>query len=180
MPDERRFPMTNSRTSQSRFLWRKARGSSFAKFVVIAAVLVLGAMFLQYASKGGNAGGSPTAGSGGSGGLPVGFQHSSLKVAMDEAAGGPVLAFVTADWCGPCQSFKNGALSDPRFAQWIAQNGVKTAYIDSTNGNPEATQASVRAYPTLLYYRNGRETGRRVGGMPIDRLITWMEQANKG
>lgn len=149
-----------------------ARGGVLAKVIVAAVVLVLGGLFLRAALNSGGGGGVAA--------MPAGFEHTSLKAAMDQAQGGPVLAFATADWCGPCQALKKGAMADPRFEQWMTQNGVRAVYLDATNGNDEANQLGVQAIPTLIYFRNGRETARTTGVMPIDRLVSWMEQANKG
>ena len=148
-------------------------GGGLAKLLTIAVIVFLGGMFLRATLNGGSGGGGSQA-------IPASFAgYSSLQPALADAAGGPVLAFATADWCGPCQTFKKGALADEQFANWITQNGVKGVYLDSTSGHPDADKLGVQAIPTLVFFRDGKEVARNTGGMSTTQLIAWLERANK-
>ncbi|RMH09856.1 MAG: DUF255 domain-containing protein, partial [Planctomycetota bacterium] len=56
----------------------------------------------------------------------------TLSAALDESerTGRPVLAVVTADWCGACQALKRGALSDPEVEALVKASFVPV-YIDA-------------------------------------------------
>lgn len=108
--------------------------------------------------------------------------HTSLQEAIDlsERSGKPVLALATADWCGPCQALKRGALSDPRVAAWIEEQTVP-AYVDLTDANdPEASRAGrllgVSGIPTLVLLEDGGEVGRISGAVSADRLLEWLRE----
>lgn len=111
---------------------------------------------------------------------PAAFEsHATLSQALDTAGDGSVLAYATADWCGPCQAFKRGALANERFTQWIDSNDVTTAYLDATGANEEAQHLGISSIPTLVYFKHGKEVARHTGVMSADRLIGWLEQANQ-
>ena len=106
------------------------------------------------------------------------------KVSLDEAlarseqTGKPVLVMATADWCGPCQSLKRGALSDPEVSAWIGEHAI-AVYADFTDGTTEEAQRAgrllgIEAYPTLVLLRDGEVVGRRVGVLPADELLGWL------
>ncbi len=140
---------------------------------VLKAVMVIGAIFLvgMYLKAMLGGGHAPT---------PVVFEsHSTLDDAFQTAGDGTVLAFATADWCGPCQSLKRGALSDERFTQWIDANNVTTAYLDATGANADAEQLGISSLPTLVYFREGKEVARTSGVMSADRLLGWLDKANQ-
>ena len=70
------------------------------------------------------------------------------------ASGKPVLAFATADWCGPCQSLKRNALADKDVGRWISDN-THAVVIDGTDANPQVDSLGVTGFPTLLLLRPG-------------------------
>ena len=108
--------------------------------------------------------------------------HTSLEDALgqSEQSGKPVLVMATADWCGPCQTLKRGALSDPEVSAWIAEHAIP-AYADFTDSRtPEAQGAQrllqVEAFPTLVLLRDGEVVGRRVGVVSAGSLLEWLRQ----
>jgi thiol:disulfide interchange protein len=118
---------------------------------------------------------------GGAAPTPTAFaSHMTLEDALAESAasGKPVLAFATADWCGPCQSFKRGALADERVAAWIGENTLP-AYVDLTSDNdPRAQEAArlleVASVPALMLVQNGEVIARREGVVGADGLLEWL------
>lgn len=93
-------------------------------------------------------------------------------------SGKPALLFVTADWCGPCQGLKRGALADERVGAWIAAN-THPVYVDATSDLPrEAEGFNIEGFPTLLLVRDGREVSRIVGGVPTDELLGWLQSSS--
>ena len=137
------------------------------KLLGVAAAVFLGAMFFRTMLM--PSGPVPT---------PAAFEdHRPLSQALVDAEGGPVLAYATADWCGPCKVFKSGALADDRFTQWVASSGVTTAYIDLTSANEEGEALRIQSVPTLIYFRDGREVARKAGVMSTDALLAWLASA---
>lgn len=112
--------------------------------------------------------------------VPPNFRGDvSVTSAMQtaHASGRPVLALVTADWCGPCQSLKKHGLTDARVVAWIKDH-AETAYVDGTNDNPLVGQLNVEGYPTLvLLSKDGKELSRLTGNASGDEVLAWLEKA---
>lgn len=89
-----------------------------------------------------------------------------------------VFAVASAAWCGPCQSYKRGALADPRVSAWIEDNAVPLS-IDVTGGANEAAQRlGVSAIPaSFLLDAEGRILARHEGAMSGGTLLGWLRQA---
>tara|TARA_Y100001933_G_scaffold122861_1_gene122645 strand:+ start:304 stop:726 length:423 start_codon:yes stop_codon:yes gene_type:complete len=105
---------------------------------------------------------------------------SSLAQGMEKAnaAGKPVLAVVTADWCPPCQQLKRGALADPEVAAWIDANTVPV-YINSDESPDDAAALKVRALPTTVLLRDGEIIASRTGAAsPADYLAFLKDAAD--
>jgi thioredoxin 2 len=78
----------------------------------------------------------------------------------------PVVVDCYADWCGPCKIMAP-ILDD--FAR-AHEGEVLVAKLD-TDRNPAAAQRfGIRAVPTLLVFRHGRETARHAGVLRREEL----------
>jgi thiol:disulfide interchange protein len=115
---------------------------------------------------------------------PAAFDKSvTLQGAVDKAAaaGKPVLVFATADWCGPCQSFKRGALASDKVTRAITSKTVPVL-IDVTSAQtapPGSEKLGIQGIPVLIMYKNGAETARLVGGVGEAELLAWLDAAAK-
>ncbi|HMH83417.1 MAG TPA: thioredoxin [Gemmatimonadales bacterium] len=78
----------------------------------------------------------------------------------------PVVMDCYADWCGPCKIMAP-ILDD--FAH-DRQGEVLVTKLDTDRNPATARRFDVRAIPTLLVFRNGREVGRQAGVIPRERL----------
>ncbi|MFG0305918.1 MAG: thioredoxin family protein [Phycisphaerales bacterium JB040] len=96
--------------------------------------------------------------------------------AQGEASGKPVLAFVTAAWCGPCQSLKRNGLADERVQALIGERTVGVTLEETTEqGKRDMRGLPVRAYPTLVLLRDGEVVSMMEGAQPASAIVSWLE-----
>ena len=101
----------------------------------------------------------------------------TLQQAVDRSLekDGVVLAVVTADWCGPCQSYKKNGLTDERVARWITRHG-EPVYIGYDLNKELAEQLGVQSFPTTLFIYEGKTLGAISGVMSGDNLLTFLDR----
>jgi thioredoxin len=82
----------------------------------------------------------------------------------------------TARWCGPCKTL------EPVLAELVRdyRGGVAVTRIDVDDDPISAQRYDVRAMPTLVFVRDGKEVGRVVGARPRRFLAGVVDRALAG
>lgn len=123
------------------------------------------------------------------GGEPVELQGWSqdFSEAQSQAvqADAPMLVLFTADWCGPCQSFKREVLTKPD-AQAAVGEGFVPVKVDLTSGDPGseniavAERYGVRGIPTLLALNpDGEPISAFNGERSVSGLMDWLANLDR-
>lgn len=105
--------------------------------------------------------------------------------ARSQTSGTPVLAFFTADWCGPCQMMKRTTLADPEVTRAVEGRFIPV-YVDMTRVNQGdsavvalANKYGVRAFPTLIVLQGEEQVARMEGGLDVAGMTSWLATASR-
>ncbi len=135
---------------------KKTGFGSFLRAAVPVAVILVALVVLINALASGRTAPVPSAFAAG----------ASLDEAVVRAReeGRVVFAVATADWCGPCQSYKRGALANERVASWLEANGAPVV-IDVTSGpTPVSDRLAVTQIPASFVINGAGEVVARWTG----------------
>jgi len=123
----------------------------------------------------------PVAAPAGAHSLPPIFSDKSYADALDATRSNGKLLIVkaTAVWCGPCKAMNRTTFVDPAVVKWVGDNGMAIEF-DVDKDTKLAEALNIRAMPTTLLYREGKEIGRVVGYKNGTGLISWLEDAKAG
>lgn len=76
-----------------------------------------------------------------------------------------------ADWCGPCIAMK------PVFEEVEKQYEGKVTFkkVNVDSDPSEAQKYGIMSIPTFVIVKDGKEVDRRMGAMPKDQLVSFIE-----
>jgi thioredoxin 2 len=85
----------------------------------------------------------------------------------------PVVVDFWAQWCGPCHAM---APAYERAAEQL-KGRVRFAKLDTEAAPDLAARYGIRAIPTLIVFKDGKEAARVSGAMDARSIASWVTQA---
>jgi len=95
------------------------------------------------------------------------FEQDVLKSSQ------PVLVDFWAEWCGPCRQIA------PALEEIASEmNGkITVAKLNVEENQETANKYGVRGIPTLMLFKGGEVIATKVGALPKQQIVAWIEQS---
>ena len=78
-----------------------------------------------------------------------------------------------AEWCGPCKQI--GPALEQIADELGGQVTVAKVNIDDSPMTP--SKLGVKGIPTLMLFKDGQMTSMKVGAMPKQKIVEWLNEA---
>ena len=85
----------------------------------------------------------------------------------------PVLVDFWAEWCGPCKQI---APALEQISEELADH-VTVAKVDIEASPMTPGRYGVRGIPTMMLFKDGQMTSMKVGAMPKQKILEWLNEA---
>ncbi len=112
-------------------------------------------------------------------GGPVVAAGLSEAMRLASTSGRPVVALVTANWCGPCQMLKRTTLKDAAVEKLLGERAV-TVHLEDSANREDIARLPVEAYPTTLVIRGDEVVGRLVGYADAGKYAAFLGESIGG
>lgn len=108
-------------------------------------------------------------------------RHAALEDARaaSELDGTFLVAAFGATSCAPCRQMDEETWSDARVERWLETHG-RLLRVDVERDPASAAEYRVRAFPTIVVFRGGRELDRVRGHRGTDALLAWLDGLREG
>ena len=83
----------------------------------------------------------------------------------------PCLVDFWAEWCGPCKTL--GPILDEISTDMGSK--IKIVKVNLDNSQDLAMKFSIRSIPTMLFFKGGELVDTKVGLLPKNELMDWIE-----
>ena len=85
----------------------------------------------------------------------------------------PVLVDFWAEWCGPCKQI---APALEQISEELADQ-VTVAKLNIEESQLTPSRYGVRGIPTMMLFKDGQMTAMKVGAMPKQKILEWLNEA---
>jgi thioredoxin 1 len=99
--------------------------------------------------------------------MPIIELNQASFISTVESSSLPVLVMFSSDGCSPCKRLKPilEALAEEQAGK------VMVCYLQAEEAATVCQEEGIRSFPTLIVYKNGTETARKVGLMPKAQVL---------
>ncbi len=101
-------------------------------------------------------------------------------IAQSHESGKPVFAVFTADWCGPCQSYKRGSLASEKVANALRTRAIPVyVNVDTDREDLETLEQvgyTIQGVPTTVVIRGHEVSDYVVGALDAGDVLSMIDR----